>query len=130
MVDWFGGPAYFGFPLLKAYSVGFAIQDVTLRHARLNVSFVFTAPLLGTLSDRIGRQIESSLNGAVRYVLRSHPGYFQSVPKIAAASATEYLSQVKALTKKVVHILSAVQWNALPAPTGVTPAPPTQQKQH
>jgi hypothetical protein len=59
VVDWFGGPAYFRFLLLKAYSVGFAIQDVTLRHARLNVSFVFTAPLLGTLSDRIGRQIES-----------------------------------------------------------------------
>jgi MFS family permease len=50
--------AYFSFSflLLKAYAVGFAIQDVTLLYALFNVSFVFTAPLLGKLGDRIGRR--------------------------------------------------------------------------
>lgn len=50
--------AYFSFSflLLKAYDVGFAIQDVTLLYALFNVSFVFTAPLLGKLGDRIGRR--------------------------------------------------------------------------
>jgi len=50
--------AYFSFSflLLKAYNVGFAIQDVTLLYALFNVSFVFMAPLLGKLGDHIGRR--------------------------------------------------------------------------
>ena len=50
--------AYFSFSflLLKAYNVGFAIQDVTLLYALFNVSFVITAPLLGKLGDHIGRR--------------------------------------------------------------------------
>ena len=46
----------FGFLLLKAYSVGFAIQSVTLLYALYNVSFVVAAPLLGKLGDRVGRR--------------------------------------------------------------------------
>jgi MFS family permease len=42
--------------LLKAYAVGFAIMDVTLLYALFNGSFVFAAPLLGKLGDRIGRR--------------------------------------------------------------------------
>jgi MFS family permease len=46
----------FGFLLLKAYSVGFAIRSVTLLYALYNVSFVIAAPLLGKLGDRVGRR--------------------------------------------------------------------------
>jgi MFS family permease len=46
----------FGFLLLKAYSVGFAIRSVTLLYALYNVSFVLAAPLLGKLGDHIGRR--------------------------------------------------------------------------
>ena len=46
----------FGFLLLKAYAVGFAIKDVTLLYALFNVSFVLAAPLLGKVGDRIGRR--------------------------------------------------------------------------
>jgi MFS family permease len=46
----------FGFLLLKAYSVGFAIDSVTLLYALYNVSFVVAAPLLGKLGDRVGRR--------------------------------------------------------------------------
>ena len=46
----------FGFLLLKAYSVGFAIQSVTLLYALYNVSFVIAAPLLGKLGDLVGRR--------------------------------------------------------------------------
>jgi MFS family permease len=46
----------FGFLLLKAYSLGFAIQSVTLLYALYNVSFVIAAPLLGKLGDRLGRR--------------------------------------------------------------------------
>jgi MFS family permease len=46
----------FGFLLLKAYSVGFAIRHVTLLYALYNVSFVLAAPLLGKLGDRVGRR--------------------------------------------------------------------------
>jgi MFS family permease len=46
----------FGFLLLKAYTVGFAIRSVTLLYALYNVSFVLAAPLLGKLGDHIGRR--------------------------------------------------------------------------
>ena len=46
----------FGFLLLKAYSIGFAIQSVTLLYALYNLSFVVAAPLLGKLGDHVGRR--------------------------------------------------------------------------
>ncbi len=58
----------FGFLLLKAYSLGFAIQSVTLLYALYNVSFVIAAPLLGKLGDRVGRRKILGL-GYVLYTL-------------------------------------------------------------
>jgi MFS family permease len=46
----------FGFLLLKAYFVGFAIKDVVLLYALFNVAFVIAAPLVGKLGDRVGRR--------------------------------------------------------------------------
>ncbi len=45
----------FGFLLLRAYSVGFAVKDIVLLYALFNISFVVAAPLVGKLGDRIGR---------------------------------------------------------------------------
>ena len=45
----------FGFLLLRAHSVGFAVKDIVLLYALFNVSCVLAAPLVGTLSDHIGR---------------------------------------------------------------------------
>ena len=45
----------FGFLLLRAQSVGFAIKDVVLLYALFNISFVIVAPLVGKLGDRMGR---------------------------------------------------------------------------
>lgn len=45
----------FGFLLLRAHSVGFAVKDIVLLYALFNISFVVTAPLVGKLGDRIGR---------------------------------------------------------------------------
>ena len=58
----------FGFLLLKAYSVGFAIQSVTLLYALYNVSFVIAAPLFGKLGDRVGRRKIIAL-GYILYLL-------------------------------------------------------------
>ena len=45
----------FGFLLLRAHSVGFSVKDIVLLYALFNVSCVLAAPLIGKLSDRIGR---------------------------------------------------------------------------
>lgn len=45
----------FGFLLLRAYSVGFAVKDIVLLYALFNIATVVFAPLGGILSDRIGR---------------------------------------------------------------------------
>lgn len=45
----------FGFLLLRAYSVGFAVKDIVLLYAVFNIACVLAAPLIGKLSDRIGR---------------------------------------------------------------------------
>jgi len=45
----------FGFLLLRAHSVGFAIKDIVLLYALFNIAFVIAAPMIGQLSDRIGR---------------------------------------------------------------------------
>ncbi|MFA5887497.1 MAG: MFS transporter [Candidatus Nanoarchaeia archaeon] len=46
----------FGFLLLKAYMVGFAIKDVVLLYALFNVAFVIVAVPIGKLGDKIGRK--------------------------------------------------------------------------
>ena len=46
----------FGFLLLKAYSVGFAIKDVVLLYALFNIAFVIVAVPIGKLGDKIGRK--------------------------------------------------------------------------
>jgi MFS family permease len=45
----------FAFLLLKAYSVGFGIADVTLLYAIFNVSFVLISIPVGKIGDRIGK---------------------------------------------------------------------------
>lgn len=49
--------AYFSFSflMLRAHSVGFAVTDIVLLYALFNVACVVAAPLMGRLSDRIGR---------------------------------------------------------------------------
>ena len=45
----------FGFLLLRAYSVGFTIKNVVLLYALFNITCVIAAPLIGKISDRVGR---------------------------------------------------------------------------
>jgi MFS family permease len=45
----------FGFLLLRAHSVGFAVKDIVLLYALFNISFVIAAPLVGKLGDVAGR---------------------------------------------------------------------------
>ncbi len=45
----------FGFLLLRAYQLGFSLQNTVLLYALFNSTFVVTAPWLGRLGDRIGR---------------------------------------------------------------------------
>ena len=46
----------FGFLLLRAYSIGFAIKDVVLLYALFNISFVLVSIPIGKLGDLIGRK--------------------------------------------------------------------------
>jgi MFS family permease len=45
----------FGFLLLRAHSVGFAVKDIVLLYALFNIAFVIAAPFIGKLGDRWGR---------------------------------------------------------------------------
>ena len=45
----------FGFLLLRAHSLGFSITDTVLLYALFNIACVIAAPLIGRLSDRVGR---------------------------------------------------------------------------
>lgn len=45
----------FGFLLLRAHSVGFAVKDIVLLYALFNIAFVIAAPLIGKLGDSLGR---------------------------------------------------------------------------
>ncbi len=45
----------FGFLMLRAHSVGFSVKDTVLLYAMFNVACVIAAPLIGKLSDRVGR---------------------------------------------------------------------------
>ncbi|HZX44786.1 MAG TPA: MFS transporter [Candidatus Nanoarchaeia archaeon] len=60
----------FGFLLLKAYIVGFAIEEVVLLYALFNVAFVIFAAPLGRLGDRIGRKKLIVIEYAI-YILMS-----------------------------------------------------------
>ena len=45
----------FGFLLLRAHSVGFSVTDTVLLYALFNISCVVASPLIGRLSDSVGR---------------------------------------------------------------------------
>jgi MFS family permease len=45
----------FGFLMLRAHAVGFAVKDIVLLYALFNIACVIAAPLIGKLSDRLGR---------------------------------------------------------------------------
>ena len=60
----------FGFLLLRAHSVGFAIKDIVLLYALFNIAFVVAAPLVGRLSDHFGRA-KIILSGYLIYLLLS-----------------------------------------------------------
>lgn len=60
----------FGFLLLRAHSVGFAVKDIVLLYALFNIACVLAAPLTGKLGDRIGRAPMVML-GYLLYLLMS-----------------------------------------------------------
>ncbi|MEA5097852.1 MAG: MFS transporter [Burkholderiaceae bacterium] len=60
----------FGFLLLRAHSVGFAVKDIVLLYALFNIAFVVSSPLIGKLGDRIGRARIIQL-GYLLYLLMS-----------------------------------------------------------
>ncbi|OGV75861.1 MAG: MFS transporter [Methylotenera sp. RIFCSPLOWO2_02_FULL_45_14] len=45
----------FGFLLLRAHNVGFSVKDIVLLYALFNIACVIAAPLIGKLSDRVGK---------------------------------------------------------------------------
>ena len=45
----------FGFLLLRAHSVGFSVTDTVLLYALFNIACVIAAPLIGKMSDSVGR---------------------------------------------------------------------------
>ncbi len=64
--------AYFSFSflLLRAHSVGFSVKDVVLLYALFNIACVVAAPLIGKLSDRLGRG-RTVMLGYLTYLLMS-----------------------------------------------------------
>ena len=60
----------FGFLLLRAHGVGFAVKDVVLLYALFNIAFVVSAPLIGRLGDWCGRG-RIILLGYLTYLLMS-----------------------------------------------------------
>jgi MFS family permease len=60
----------FGFLLLRAHSVGFAVKDIVLLYALFNIAFVLAAPLIGRLGDWWGRA-RIILLGYLTYLLMS-----------------------------------------------------------
>jgi MFS family permease len=73
--------AYFSFSflLLRAYSAGFATQDIVLLYALFNLSFVVAAPLVGKLGDKIGRGA-IIIMGYLIYLLMSLGFAFATTP--------------------------------------------------
>lgn len=60
----------FGFLLLRAYAIGFSIDDVVLLYALFNISFVLFSIPIGRLGDAIGRKYIVLL-GYVTYFIMS-----------------------------------------------------------
>ena len=60
----------FGFLLLKAYLIGFAVKDVVLLYALFNISFVVFSVPIGKLGDYIGRKYIIIL-GYLTYIIMS-----------------------------------------------------------
>ena len=60
----------FGFLMLRAHSVGFAVKDTVLLYAMFNVACVIAAPLIGKLGDRVGRPKMIMLGYGVYLVMR------------------------------------------------------------
>ncbi len=60
----------FGFLLLRAHGVGFAVKDIVLLYALFNIACVVVAPLAGKLGDRWGRP-RVILLGYLIYLLMS-----------------------------------------------------------
>ena len=73
--------AYFSFSflLLRAHSVGFTVKDVVLLYALFNIACVIAAPLIGKLSDRLGRARMIML-GYLIYLLMCLGFAFASAP--------------------------------------------------
>ena len=69
----------FGFLLLRAHSVGFAVKAIVLLYALFNIAFVIAAPLIGKLSDRVGRARMIML-GYLSYALMSLGFAFATTP--------------------------------------------------
>lgn len=67
-----------GFLLLRAHEAGFSVRQVVLLYALFNASCVLTAPLVGALGDRIGRQpvvaLGYGLYGLINAGLLLQPG--------------------------------------------------------
>jgi MFS family permease len=59
----------FGFLLLRAHTVGFSVKHIVLLYALFNIACVLAAPLLGKLSDRLGRPRMIMLGYAVYGVM-------------------------------------------------------------
>ena len=70
----------FGFLLLKAYLVGFAIKDVVLLYALFNIAFVIVAAPLGKLGDYIGRRKIIALEYIIYFIMSV--GFIFSTTKI------------------------------------------------
>ena len=60
----------FGFLLLRARSIGFAVGDIALLYALVNVACVLAAPIVGRLGDRWGR-VPIVMMGYLSYLLMS-----------------------------------------------------------
>lgn len=69
----------FGFLLLRAHSVGFAVKDIVLLYALFNIAFAIAAPLIGKLGDRFGRARMIML-GYLLYLLMSLGFVFTTAP--------------------------------------------------
>jgi MFS family permease len=59
----------FGFLLLRAHTVGFAVKDIVLLYALFNIACVIAAPLTGKLGDRIGRARMIKLNYLIYFLM-------------------------------------------------------------
>ncbi len=59
----------FGFLLLRAYTIGFSVDDVVLLYALFNISFVLLSIPIGKLGDMIGRKYIVFLGYATYFIM-------------------------------------------------------------